>query len=397
MTRLLARRWRRWLFWSHLGAGVLAALLILFFSVTGGLLAFERPLTAHADRAYRVQPPIAGIPFQAMRMPLDALIAKAPAPLQQITVYADPAMPVALQAGRAVVYYADPYTGTVTGPASPRTRAFFTEVWSLHRWFGLQEHHRKAAAFVKGVSNSIFVYLILSGIAVWWPARITPFELRTRLQPRFRAKPRALLGNWHRVAGAWLALPLLVITMTGQVMAYPWLNAALFRLAGTPLPAGSEHRPQNGFALRSGFGPEHNTHGAGATANLQAGLLAAEGAVSAWQSANLRLPQHGQQLQFSMDRGTGGHPDQQTQVTVAQGHVQAIGFAAQPRGRRWRAWVRFSHTGEAGGVWGEAAAVLTCMGAAVLSLTGLLLAGWRVRHRRLSAASAGVPAHQPTA
>ncbi len=57
-------------------------------------------------------------------------------------------------------------------------------------------------------------------------------------------------------------------------------------------------------------------------------------------------------------------------------------FAALSRGQRWRAWVRFTHTGEAGGWWGETLATLTASGAIVLSLTGVALFLDRLRRWR---------------
>ena len=37
-----------------------------------------------------------------------------------------------------------------------------------------------------------------------------------------------------KTTGFWLVLPLLVMAITGIIMAYPWANATLFRLAGSP-------------------------------------------------------------------------------------------------------------------------------------------------------------------
>ena len=53
-------------------------------------------------------------------------------------------------------------------------------------------------------------------------------------------------------------------------------------------------------------------------------------------------------------------------------------FAALSRGQQWRSWVRFVHTGEAGGWWGETLALTAC-GAAILSITGIALSFDRLR------------------
>jgi hypothetical protein len=48
----------------------------------------------------------------------------------------------------------------------------------------------------------------------------------------------------------------------------------------------------------------------------------------------------------------------------------------------WRAWVRFTHTGEAGVLWGETLAVIAASGAIALSLTGIALSLDRLRRWR---------------
>jgi uncharacterized iron-regulated membrane protein len=52
------------------------------------------------------------------------------------------------------------------------------------------------------------------------------------------------------------------------------------------------------------------------------------------------------------------------------------------RGQQWRSWVRFVHTGEAGCWWGESIALVTALGAVMLSVTGFLLFFARLRRLR---------------
>ena len=48
-------------------------------------------------------------------------------------------------------------------------------------------------------------------------------------------------------------------------------------------------------------------------------------------------------------------------------------FSSYNRGRRLRAWARFTHTGEAGGLLGQTIALIASAGAALLVFTGLSL------------------------
>jgi uncharacterized iron-regulated membrane protein len=369
---------RKALFWIHLAAGVLASALIIFFAVTGSLLAYERPILHAVDRhSY----PSTSAPPNAVSMPLDDLVAGAasalPAPVEMITVHPGPNAPVELQLANRTVYFADRFSGTVQGPISPRTRSFFAEVTALHRWFGLSNASHSAATAVKGVVALVFLFLVLSGPVLWLPKKWTGAALRGGIVPRFDAKGRARNYNWHKATGFWLTLPLLVIVTTGLIMAYPLANRLLFQLARSPLPVRNAEA-----ARRRGAGPRpFSTH-------LDRAFALATSASKDWQSATLHLSPAGPGLNITVDRGDGGQPNKREQVTINPKSMEVTRrepFAAMTRGQQWRSWVRFSHTGEAGGWWGETLAFITACGAIALSLTGIALSWDRLqRWRRLS-------------
>jgi len=80
---------------------------------------------------------------------------------------------------------------------------------------------------------------------------------------------------------------------------------------------------------------------------------------------------------FSIDSGNGGRPDKRAQLTIDRKtgrEVRWEPFSSYNSGRRLRAWIRFTHTGEAGGVVGQFVAALAALGGAFLVFTGLSLA-----------------------
>lgn len=365
---------RRILFWMHLGTGVLIGVLVLFFSITGSLLAYERQIVHTADARYSKANTV---PVNGARIPVADLIAKAEsfakAPVEMVTVHPDPALRVEMQTANRDVFFADPYSGTVQGPASPRLRGFFAQITTLHRWFGLSNASHATATAVKGTVVLLFLFLIVSGAVLWMTGRWTGSALRTSIVPRFDVRGRARNYNWHKVAGFWIGLPLTVIVTTGVVMAYPWANALLFRLAGSPVPVRNLAREN----LRR--------HGNGSTTppiHLDEAFAQAVSNVQGWQSVSLRLTPNANEMNFTVDRGDGGQPEKREQVSIDATSLQVkrrVPFTELSRGQQWRSWVRFTHTGEAGGWWGETIAMLTALGAAVLSVTGFLLSFDRLR------------------
>jgi uncharacterized iron-regulated membrane protein len=360
----------------HLGAGVVAGALIVYFSVTGALLAYERPIMHAADRrSYAADPVMQG----ALALPLDDLLARAaaavPAPVDAVTIYQDVHAPVELETASRDVYFVDTHSGRVQGPVSPRLRAFFAEVTALHRWFGLSNAHHAAAIAVKGAVAVLLLFLLVSGAFLWLPHRWNSTALRVGTVPRLRARGRARNYNWHKVTGFWIGLPLAIVVVTGVIMAYPSANALLFRLARSPLPA----RGGNGGQRR------HDAAKRALPGHLDQAFALATSNVSGWRSATLRLMPATPGLSFVVDRGDGGHPDEREQVLVNPKTLLVVRrepFAALSRGQQWRSWVRFAHTGEAGGWWGETLALVTACGAAMLSITGIALSYDRLRRWR---------------
>ena len=364
---------RRILFWMHLGAGVVAGVLIVYFSVTGALLVYARPILNAADRSsYAADPVLPG----AKPIPLNELLARAsaalPAPVDAVTTYQDAHAPVEVETASRDVFFVDPHSGSVQGPVSPRLRAFFAQVTALHRWFGLSNAHHAAATAVKGAVVLLLLFQLVSGACLWLPHRWNSTALRVGTLPRLRAQGRARNYNWHKVTGFWTGLPLAIVVMTGVIMAYPSANALLFRLARSPLPV----RGGNGAPRR------HQVAKHALPAHLDQAFAQATSNVNGWRSATLRLMSGPPGLSFIVDRGDGGHPDEREQVLMDPKTLQVLRrepFAALSRGQRWRSWVRFAHTGEAGGWWGETLALVTACGAAILSITGIALSLDRLR------------------
>jgi len=189
-------------------------------------------------------------------------------------------------------------------------------------------------------------------------------------------KGRARDWNWHNVLGIWFALPLLIITSTGVVIGYPWANNLVFRLAGEepPAPKGKGGTPGGASS------PTINTAG------WNGAFVAAQGQSQGWQSIQFQFPQgNAKEGVFQVLNSHRGRPDLRQVVTVdlASGEVRKIErFEDQTKGRQWRTWIRWIHTGEAGGWPGQLLAAFSALAAITLVWTGLALAWRRWRKSR---------------
>jgi uncharacterized iron-regulated membrane protein len=193
---------------------------------------------------------------------------------------------------------------------------------------------------------------------------------------RRRLAARARDFNWHNVIGIWCAIPLLFIVASGVVMSYPWANNLLYRWSGSEPPA--QGRGPGRGEIR---GDRAHRSGPGAGLGLAAADAVwqrAEQQIPGWRTITLRTPSSGHgPLTFTIDTGNGGRPDQRTQLTIDSRTGEPIRlepFSSYNTGRRLRAWLRFLHTGEAGGMAGETFAGAASAGAALLVWTGICLA-----------------------
>jgi len=158
---------RKLIFWIHLGAGLVAGLVIAVMSVTGVAIAFEPQLLEWAERdARRVQVPA---PAPA-RLSVDDLLARVRAarPDAQpsgVTVYTEPGAAVLVNLGRERLVYVNPYTGEVRDGGAQGWRDFFHVMEELHRWLAASGDHRAVGKALTGASNAVNITDGLDGLA----------------------------------------------------------------------------------------------------------------------------------------------------------------------------------------------------------------------------------------
>jgi len=381
---------RKTLFWIHLVTGCVAGTVILVMSITGVLLAYQRQITSWVDRDFRSAPPGPGV----ARLPIEAILAalaqRNPALPSAISLRSDATAPAEVSFGRDHVFLVDVYTGSVLGESSPVARAFFQKVENWHRWLGTGSEHRAFGRAVTGACNFGFLLLVVSGPFLWMPRRWSWQSVKAVALFRGGLSGRARDFNWHNVAGIWCAAPLFLIVLSGVVMSYPWANNLLYRLTGNEPPAqgngprsGAELRQKKeGVRSRQGGRTRLEEQVPSSLAGLNLLWVRAEQRVPGWRSVTWRLPPSGRgPMTFTIDTGTGGRPDQRSQLTLDPGTAEIVRwepFSSYNEGRRLRSWFRFLHTGEAGGIAGQTVAGAASAGATMLVWTGLWLAGRRL-------------------
>ncbi len=212
----------------HRWMGLASGLVVFIVALTGSLLVFENQLDPVLFRSeLQVKATAAG------RKPLGELVANAQKQfpgknLFRIKVWdaSDRSILLLFRAGKGEQQYAfiDPYSGHVLGKGQYTSR-FFRKVREMHRFLLAG----KTGKTVTGISCCIFIFLLLSGLVMWWPAT------KAALKQRFKIKLDGSFkrANWdlHAVGGFYACFFLLLITFSGLSFSYKWVNTLVLRLA----------------------------------------------------------------------------------------------------------------------------------------------------------------------
>jgi uncharacterized iron-regulated membrane protein len=164
-------------------------------------------------------------------------------------------------------------------------------------------------------------------------------------------------------------------------MSYQWANNLLYTLTGNEVPPPAERPAPPTREGQAGGRPRRED--ARVPAKLDARWQRAEQQVPGWVAISLRIPPRPDgPLTFVIQEPVGWHPAPRSQLVLSASTGEVVKWEPFAGQNRLRAWVRPLHTGEAGGIAGQAVAAVTSAGTTVLVWTGLLLAWRRLRNAR---------------
>ena len=368
---------RRAIFWIHLAVGVTGAIMILMMAVTGVILTYEAQLDRWALRDYRADPAPDIAPLGIDEL-IARVVGKQPAGLvASVTLERDPREPAVVDLDDGATLYADRFTGEPLGDGNTRTRRFLRSVMYWHRWFALEGEYRIVGRTIMATANVGFLFLLVSGVYLWWPSTGRRAAWRQALWFRRGLGGRARDFNWHNVIGFWSAVPLAVIVFSGATISYQWAADLVHRLAGDTPPFQTSPRSFESVAQNE---PSVTPDPAAPSVALQALVASAITETPGWRTITISVPPSIRDpVVVAVDRGTGRQPSKSEDLLFDRATGELVGRGGYPtfsRGFKVRRWLRFAHTGEVYGVVGQSIAGVVSLGVAVMVWTGLAMS-WR--------------------
>jgi uncharacterized iron-regulated membrane protein len=232
----------------HLYMGLVTGLVILITCFTGAILVFEEELLHLFNKErYYVQ-------RGGQRQTLDDLITavqkKVPGvQIAGVRVYTDETRNVELnytvkrkEAGKAklsgvekrprenprLTAFVNPYTAQVIELYNYRD-TFFYSVMSLHRWL----LGGAAGKLITGISTLVFLFIIITGIVLWWPA--TKNILVQRLKLKWKGGWKRLNHDLHIVLGFYSCIVLFIFAFTALAWSFEWFNKGIYSVTKSPM------------------------------------------------------------------------------------------------------------------------------------------------------------------
>ena len=368
---------RRAIFWIHLAVGVTAAIAVLVMAVTGVLLTYQAQLERWALRGHRAEPAPGAAPLA-----LDELLARAggepPAgPVASVALSSDPREPAVFELGDGAAVHVDRFTGERRGDGDTRTGRFLRGVMYFHRWFALEGEYRIVGRTIMATANLGFLFLLVSGIYLWWPSRGGRAAWRQALWFRRGLAGRARDFNWHNVIGFWSAVPLAVIVWSGATISYQWAADLVHLAAGDARPF--QQSPRSSASVTRDD-PPLTPDPSAPPVELRALAAQAVAGTPEWRTITISLPEStGDPVVVAVDRGNGRQPSKSEDLLFDRATGELVGRGGYPTfspGFKVRRWLRYAHTGEVYGVIGQSIAGAVSLGAAVMVWTGLAMS-WR--------------------
>lgn len=222
----------------HLWLSLPFGLIIMTTCLTGALLVFEKEITELVRHdSYTI--PVRKTQSLSLQSLLERVARETPDSVQitSVTIPSDfrRAYTVGLSKPRRAGVLVDPYTGKIVGQSG--RLPFFTTVRELHRWLLDSMKPDSEGIFwgrvIVGTSTLLFVFILLTGLFLWWPKKLK--GIGKRLKISLRQGRQRLFTDLHTVGGVYVFVLLLAMAMTGLTWSFEWYRTGFYKVFGAEM------------------------------------------------------------------------------------------------------------------------------------------------------------------
>jgi uncharacterized iron-regulated membrane protein len=364
----------------HLYLGLAAGLVIATTCFTGAVLVFEKELQ------YSIYPERYKTEIQEKRAELQQLLEnfRKDVPngkVSSVKTYADPERTVELsytiaeaapkektdrntenkkpepgKGGGNSVAFMDPYTGGLISLYTHRNSFFYT-MFALHRWLLAGD----TGKLIVGISTSIFLFILLTGIILWWPKNMK--KLKNRIKLKWNAGWKRINHDLHITIGFYSAIFLFIIAFTGLAWSFQWFNDAIYWITGTENIR--QEPPLSSYKAEA------------STITYDEALMSIRARVPDAVSYAITMPRDSAgAIAINVMSQSPAHEKASDQYFLDQYTGQVIGtalYSDRNLGQRVRSSFYPIHVGSIAGLPGRVIAFLVCVAGVTFPVTGVIL------------------------
>jgi uncharacterized iron-regulated membrane protein len=360
----------------HLYLSLAAGLVILTCCATGAILVFEKDIqTAFNKSRYYVAPAAQKLPLEQLTIYAQQHIANGKT--NGVKVYTDNTRSAEISMSvkgkkkdappQNSTVYINPYTGQVLDVYNYRD-TFFYQVFALHRW--LLGGSKGVGKYIVGVATFIFLFILLTGIILWWPK--TKKILVQRLKIKSNAGWKRLNHDLHMVLGFYSAIILFLFAFTGLAWSFEWFNKGIYKVTNSPLKAPAP--PESVYVNNA------------KTVSLDNALTAAATIYPQALSYNIALPKDSAgAITVSALSNNAVHESATDAVYIDQYSAAILGkmaYSERSLGARVRSTFKPVHTGSIWGTPSKIVAFIVCVLGCSFPVTGTIMWWNRTRKKK---------------
>lgn len=235
-------KFKKWIGKLHLWLGLTVGVIVCFISITGALYVFQSEITNYVrkDAIYHGEQNISAkspLPIKVLEQKVYSQTQEA-YPLHWVNVTIDKSLSYVFYYYERdpkgwnlyeeyVLYksvYVNPFNGEVLA-VYDETLGFFNIVKSLHFSFML---NTSWGAYLTGIPTIIFLFMLISGIILWWPknknARKQRFWFNWKGIKSWKRKNYDL----HNILGFYASSLAMIIAITGLFYAFFFFKALIY-------------------------------------------------------------------------------------------------------------------------------------------------------------------------
>lgn len=254
--------------------------------------------------------------------------------------------------------FINPYTGQILEKYSYQETWLYT-VFALHRW--LLGGNDSIGKYIVGISTFIFIFILITGVILWWPR--TRKVLKQRLRIKWDAGWKRLNHDLHIVFGFYSCIFLFIFAFTGLAWSFEWFNEGIYKVTNSPIKASPP--PKSTFIAEA------------KKISFNDAFAAAKTIYANVDFYNIQMPKDSvEAVNVSALRKNPAHESATDAVYIDQYSGKVLGtlkFEERSLGARVRSAFKPVHTGSIWGTPSKIIAFIVCLFGVSFPITGVIM------------------------